>query len=105
MRDSPCVSDETRDTRELLLTRPGDKARWLPGRGVCCCDGCGIGDSGASNPVIFFVPPALISTLDLGTGGGNMFLEVVLEEVEVISVDLTGLSSESATVGRKLDGL
>ena len=27
------------------------------------------------------------------------------EEVEVISVDLTGLSSESATGGRKLDGL
>ena len=61
-----------------------------------------MGDSGASNPVIFFVPPALISTLELGTGGGRMALR---EDVEVISVDLTGLSSESATGGRKLDGL
>ena len=50
--------------------------------------------------MIFFVPPALISTFDLGTGGGSMF-----EGGDVISVDLTGLSSESATVGKKLDGL
>lgn len=60
-----------------------------------------MGDSGASKPVIFFVPPALISTLDLGGGGGS----IALLGGEVISVDLTGLSSESATVGKILDGL